>query len=70
MKRCIECGRPYFSGLNAPALLELGLAELAEADLEGEHIRDLMRMRELVRRVSDRLDAALAIKAEKMAKAF
>jgi hypothetical protein len=69
MKRCIECGRPYRGGLNAPQLLELGLGELAEGDLELEHLRDLIRMRELVRRISDRLDSAMEAKADKMATA-
>jgi hypothetical protein len=69
MKRCIECGRPYREGLKAPALLELGLSELSEGELEGEHLRDLTRMRELVRRVSDRLDAAVSAGAERMAQA-
>jgi hypothetical protein len=69
MKRCIECGRPYRGGLNASQLLELGLSELAEGELEIDHVRDLSRMRELVRRVSDRLDAAMEAKADKVAAA-
>jgi hypothetical protein len=67
MKRCIECGRPYRGGLKAPALLELALSELAEGELDIENLRDLLRMRELVRRVSDRLDDALTIGAARMA---
>jgi hypothetical protein len=66
MKRCIECGRPYRQGLNAPQLLELALSELEDGELESEHVRDLVRMRELLRRASNRLDAALSIGAERM----
>jgi hypothetical protein len=68
MKRCIECGRRYRGGLNAPALLELALDELSESELEAESIRDLIRMRALARRVSDRIDAAVSAGAERMSR--
>jgi hypothetical protein len=67
MRRCIECGRPYRGGLSAPQLLELALSELGDEGLESESIRDLVRMRGLLRRVSDRLDLALSTGAERMA---
>lgn len=66
MKRC-EYGRVYRGGLNAPALLELALDELGDGGLDGEHLRDLARVRELVRQVEGRLDAAMAAQAEKLA---
>jgi hypothetical protein len=69
MKRCIEPGRPYGHGLKAPALLEFALEELREGELEAESSRDLVRMRELVRRVSDSLDAAVSAGADRMARA-
>jgi hypothetical protein len=67
MKRCVECGRPFRGGLNAPALLEVALDELNETHLADKHLRDLARLRELVRRVERRLDAAMVTKAERLA---
>jgi hypothetical protein len=67
MRRCVECGRPYRGGLLAPALLELALEELKDNGLADEHMRDLVRMRELARRVERRLDDAIAAQAERFA---
>jgi hypothetical protein len=67
MRRCVECGRVYRGGLSAPALLEVALDELGDAGLDGEHLRDLARVRELVRRVERRLDAAIALQAARLA---
>jgi hypothetical protein len=67
MKRCVECGRPYRGGLNAPALLELALDEMGDAGLDGEHLRDLARIRKLIRRVERRVDDAMAAQAERLA---
>lgn len=66
MKRCVECGRPYRGGLSAPALLELALQELSEADLRDEHITALTRVRRLVRAASDRLDSEMSARAKRM----
>jgi hypothetical protein len=65
MKRCVECGRPYRGGLNGPALLELALDEMGDSGLDGEHLRDLARVR--VRRVERRVDDAMAAQAERLA---
>jgi len=66
MKRCVECGRPYRGGLKGPALLELALDELKEADLEEDHLTDLTRLRKLARAVSDRLDSEMSKRAAQM----
>lgn len=66
MRRCIECGRPYRGGLKAPELLELALGELRENRLDQEHIQDLVRVRALLHRVSQRLDDAISAQAERL----
>lgn len=66
MKRCIECGRPYRGGLNAPALLELALQELVEAGLKEERLTDLARLRRLARKASERLDLEMSERADLM----
>lgn len=66
MKRCIECGRPYRGGLNAPALLELALQELSESDLGEEHLTDLTRTRKFLRSASDRLEDEMSNRVARM----
>lgn len=66
MRRCLECGRPYRGGLSAPALLELALQELSEADLSGERLTDLARVRKTARAASDRLDQEMTNRADQM----
>jgi hypothetical protein len=66
MRRCVECGRPYRGGLQAPELLDLALGELGEAGLDGEHIQDLVRMRALLQKTLARLDDAIGKKADQL----
>jgi hypothetical protein len=64
LRRCIECGRPYRGGLQAPELLDLALGELSETGLDVEHIQDLVRMRAVLQKAADRLDDAIGRQAD------
>lgn len=67
MRRCIECGRPYKDGLNGIELLELGLNELSESDLENDHIKNITRIRALLRKTSAKVEGAISDRTEDLA---